>query len=173
MRKRIAIDQDQVLADLLGEWLQRYNNDYNDDLVKDDIKHWEWHDIVKPKCGRKIYDYLDSVDIFENLKVIENSIDAVKELSHIYDIFVVTSPWNMNNIKPKYDWLKQHFPFIDDKNYVFTKNKSIISADFMIDDKPENLEDFKGYKILFDAPHNQDISVFYRVKDWNEINLLL
>lgn len=173
MTIKIAVDQDQVLADLLEEWLNRYNNDYNDNLKKEDIIHWNWSDIVKLECGNKIYDYLDDTDMFENLKVIDDSVEVVKELSNGYEIFIVTAPWNVDNIKPKYKWLQKHFPFVDEKNYVFTRNKSIINADILIDDKPENLLGFKGFRILFDAPHNKTETRLNRVNNWLEIKEIL
>jgi len=166
---RIAIDQDQVLADLLSEWLRRYNNDYNDNLKKEQVNHWNWHDLVKPECGKKIYDYLDDPDLFESLPVIEDAQEVVKELSEKFDIFIVTAPWNMNNVIPKYKWLKKHFSFLDDRNFVFTRNKSIIDAEWLIDDKPSNLDDFAGSCILFDAPHNRDVTKYMRVLNWEEV----
>jgi 5'(3')-deoxyribonucleotidase len=57
MKKRIAFDQDQVLADLLTEWVSRYNTEYNDNLRPEDIKNWNWHNLVKPECGKKIYNH--------------------------------------------------------------------------------------------------------------------
>lgn len=170
-RLRIAIDQDQVLADLLGEWLRRYNNDYNDNLTKEQITYWNWHDLVKPECGRKIYNYLDDPDLFRSLPVIEGAREVVKALSQVADVFVVTSPWNINNVIPKYKWLKEHFPFLNEKNFVFTRNKGIVNADFMIDDKPSNFDDFMGIPLLFDAPHNRGEKRFMRVCNWKDVKI--
>lgn len=170
-RLRIAIDQDQVLADLLGEWLRRYNNDYNDNLTKEQITYWNWHDLVKPECGRKIYSYLDDPDLFRSLPVIEGAREVVKALSQVADVFVVTSPWNINNVIPKYEWLKEHFPFLNEKNFVFTRNKGIVNADFLIDDKPSNFDDFMGIPLLFDAPHNRGEKRFMRVCDWKDVKI--
>lgn len=168
-KKRIAVDQDQVLADLLGEWLYRYNNDYNDNLQKDQISTWDWHKLVKPECGKKIYSYLDDPDIFESLNVIDGSQEVVEELSERYEIFVVTAPWNINNVIPKYRWLKRHFPFIDERNYVFTRNKSIVGANWLIDDKVANFKGFNGISLLFDAPHNQTEKGYTRMLNWKMI----
>lgn len=167
--KRICVDQDQVLADILSVWIDRYNYDYLDNLSVADITDWDIHKFVVPKCGMKIYDYLNDPDLFESLPVIEHSQEVLEELSKKYEIFVCTAPWNEENVAPKYRWLRKHFPFINEDNYIFTRNKSILKADFLIDDKPENLECFDGYKIIFDAPHNQREKRFHRFNNWIDI----
>jgi 5'-nucleotidase len=167
--QRLAIDQDQVLADLLGEWVARYNYDYNDNLKPDDVIHWNWDGLVKPECGDKIYSYLDDPELFENLPIIDGSQQVVEELSKYYEIFVVTAPWNAENVVPKSKWLKQHFDFIPETNYVFTRNKSIVYADWLLDDKAQNFVGFSGTGLLFDAPHNRDVDGWIRLCNWQEV----
>ena len=36
----IAVDVDDVVADLITEWLKRYNHDYNDTKTPADITQW-------------------------------------------------------------------------------------------------------------------------------------
>jgi len=52
---------------------------------------------------------------------------------------------------------------------VFCGDKSIIRADYLIDDNPRQLERFSGTGILYDAPHNAMVTGFRRVKSWLEI----
>ncbi|OBG93863.1 hypothetical protein A9X05_09175 [Mycobacterium sp. E3298] len=167
MKKRIAIDQDQCLADILSEWLRRYNNEFNDNLKTCQMTHQNCHDITK--AGKQFYKYLDDPEFFESLPLIEGSIEAVRELSYTYEIFVVTAPYNPNNVEPKSNWLKKYFPFIKEDNYVFTRNKSIVNADWLIDDKPGNFEGFIGKALLFDAPHNRTETRYRRMRNWTEV----
>jgi 5'-nucleotidase len=170
MKQRIGIDMDQVLADLMTEWLNRYNADYNDNLKPEDITSWEFHMTVKPECGKRIYTYLDNPHMFSYLPVMDGAQDVVYELSKYFDIFVVTAVWNIGNVAPKYNWLRRYFPFLDEKNFVFTRNKSIVNADFLIDDKPSNFDGgFRGQGILFDAPHNRNENRYPRVHNWEEV----
>lgn len=168
-KKRLAIDQDNVIADLLEEWVRRYNNDYNDNLTPGQIDCWNWSHLCKPECGEKIYTYMDDPDLFLKLPVMEGSQEVLKELSYTYDIYIVTAPFNLNNVIPKYQWLKRHFPFLDEEKFVFTRDKSVIRAEYMIDDKPSNLETFVGNQILYTAPHNLNEECFYRVNNWVEV----
>ncbi|WP_431785854.1 5' nucleotidase, NT5C type [Paenibacillus lactis] len=172
-KKRLGVDQDNVIADLLSEWVRRYNNDYNDTLTPEQVDCWNWHHLCKPECGTKIYTYMDDPDLFLNLPVMEGSQEVLRELSYTYDVYIVTAPFNPNNVVPKYKWLKKHFPFLDEEKFVFTRDKSIVKAEYLIDDKPKNLETFQGTRILYTAPHNLDEERFYRVDNWDEIREIL
>jgi 5'-nucleotidase len=174
-RKRIGVDMDGVVADLHSEWLKRYNYDYNDNLKSEDVTMWNWHKLTHPNCQEKIYEYLDDPGLFENLPVIKGSQEVIEELSRSFDIYFITSPFNLNNIAPKYRWLKKNFGFIAEDRYIFTRDKSVFYGDYLIDDKPSNLVGFQGIKILYSAPHNKhnDNSEFIRAENWREIKRFL
>jgi 5'(3')-deoxyribonucleotidase len=69
----------------------------------------------------------------------------------------------------KYDWLKTHFPFINELNFVFCGDKSIIHADYLIDDTPKHLDTFVGEGLLFNALHNINAKGYQRVYNWKDI----
>jgi len=52
---------------------------------------------------------------------------------------------------------------------VFCGNKSILRADFLIDDQPKNLLRFEGQGLLYTAPHNVSATGFVRVDNWLEV----
>lgn len=76
-----------------------------------------------------------------------------------------------NSFTAKYEWLKEHFPFLSDLNFVFCGNKSIINADYLIDDSPRHFKDFKGQGVLFSAPHNKYKTDYVRVNNWEEVRV--
>ena len=76
---------------------------------------------------------------------------------------------HLNSFAAKYEWLKEHFPFISELNFVFCGDKSVINADFLIDDSPRHFKNFKGKGILFTAPHNIHEGSFLRVNNWGEV----
>ena len=39
----------------------------------------------------------------------------------------------------QYEWMHEHFPFIPDSHLVFCGDKSIIAADFLIDDNAHHV----------------------------------
>jgi len=172
-KKRLAIDMDGVLCDLTAVWLQQYNNDYNDNLTPEDATCWGLEKIVKSDCGKKIYNYLENGKIFGDLPVIKDSQRIVEELSKEYELFVVTTPFNNRSIEPKSFWLRKHFPMINPKHFVFTWSKSIVMADYMLDDKPSNFDGFVGTGILFEAPHNRNETRYKRALDWEHVKWFL
>jgi len=70
----------------------------------------------------------------------------------------------------KFEWLAANFPFIDWRQIVLCGDKSIIRAEYMIDDNIYHLRRFEGEKILFDSPHNRNVpDDVHRVHNWDEV----
>ena len=97
--------------------------------------------------------------------------DVLRALSDRFEIYIATQAMTVpNSLGPKYRWLQRHFPFIPPTQYVFCGNKSILRADYLIDDLPRNLERFEGAGLLFSAPHNLSATgPFTRVNNWQEV----
>jgi len=171
-KRIIAVDQDYVLAKLIQKWVKYYNTIFNDNLKVDDIKSWDVTKYVKPEAKEYMLNILNIHKFYRDLEVVEDSQRVLKKLFCNYEIIIVTDPFTRMSFKSKYDWLGENFPFIPPQNYVFTGNKSIIYADYLIDDGVHNLEKFKGYGLLFDAPYNKNENRFYKVKNWQDIENL-
>jgi 5'(3')-deoxyribonucleotidase len=177
LRKTIAFDQDQVLANLNKKWLACYNEDYNDNLTIEDLKYWDMTKNVKPECGARIFEYLHKHKFYRDLEVMEGAIEAVEKLSHKYDIAVATDAmFSRMSFKSKYDWILEHFSCISSRNIMLIGSKKYVWADFLVDDNPENLYDYMGNKpygyahgVLFDAPYNQENVYFPRMHNFDEI----
>ncbi|MDF9794801.1 5'(3')-deoxyribonucleotidase [Catalinimonas alkaloidigena] len=52
---------------------------------------------------------------------------------------------------------------------LFCGDKSIIQADYLIDDHPKNLLTFSSEPIIFTSPHNVDETRFLRANNWKEV----
>lgn len=168
----IAVDQDFVLAKLTQKWIKYYNTIFGDNLKFEDIKSWNIIEYVKPEAKEYMLNILNLHKFYRDLSVVEDSQRVLESLSREYDIFIVTDPFTRMSFKSKYDWLGEHFPFIPNKNYVFTGNKSIIHADYLIDDGVHNLEVFTGYGLLFESPYSEEEGRFFKVKNWQDIEHL-
>jgi 5'-nucleotidase len=167
--KTLLIDMDSVICDLMTEWHNRYNQDYNDHLTVDQLKCWNSEKYVKPECGLKIYDYLNEPGLFLNLQPLPNAIEVLERLHLEYDILIVTSSVS-NAFAEKERWVEKHLPFIGKYNLVFSHRKSMISGDLLFDDAPHNLIEFSStgrMAIAMDYPYNRDIDV-PRVTNWLE-----
>lgn len=167
MRKKIALDVDEVIADPIPKFLDAYEKYFGQQLKKEDYWGQKVYDLPN---ARHIRDVLYGKGFFRDLPVIENSQEVVKELSEKYDIYFTTSTMEFrNSLEDKYDWLVEHFPFIPPKQFVFVGDKSILQADYMIDDHASNLVDFTGKGLLYTASYNIHETRFTRVNNWLEI----
>jgi 5'-nucleotidase len=168
--QRICVDMDEVMADTLAEFLHRYNQTYDEDVTPEDVAGKGLWELAPPDRQQQIRDFLDAEDFFENLAVMPGSQEALRRLSARYEIFIATQAMSIpNSFGSKYRWLQRHFPFIPYAHYVFCGDKSILRAEYLIDDLPKNLLRFEGQGLLYTAPHNLTASGFTRVDNWEEV----
>ena len=172
-QKRICVDMDEVMADAVAEHLLRYNRDYQGNLTKEDLRgRWIW-DVVAADRHPRLTEYLHSDDFFDVLQVMPDSQRVLEALQCRYEIFIASAAMEVpTSFNGKYRWLAKHFPFIPATHIVFCGDKSILLADYLIDDNPRQLRRFSGAGILYDAPHNEAVTGFTRVHNWLEIESL-
>jgi 5'(3')-deoxyribonucleotidase len=108
------------------------------------------------------------------MSVIEGSQEVILALSKKYEIFIATAAMEFpTSFVHKYEWLKTHFSFIPWTHFVFCGDKSILQADYLIDDHVRNFKRFTGQGILFTSPHNVHDEWTPRVNNWQEVAALL
>ncbi|WP_318616342.1 5' nucleotidase, NT5C type [Sporosarcina sp. YIM B06819] len=167
--ERIAIDMDEVITHFSANCLELFNEEFNTDYTTEDLQGKLLVEL-DARFADKVDQYLANESFFLDLQVIRDSQEVIQKLSAHYDIYIVTAAMEFPaSLAPKYQWLKQHFSFLNDKNFVFCGDKSIIHADYLIDDTPSCLDTFTGQGILFTAPHNRDISGYTRLNNWQEV----
>jgi len=172
-RKRICVDMDEVMADAVAEHLIRYNRDHNVNLTKEDLRGKRFWQVVPERHHAILDDYLRAEDFFEDLDVMPDAPRVLAELQRHFEIFIASAAMEVpTSFNAKYRWLERHFPFIPHTHIVFCGDKSILLADYLIDDNPRQLEHFSGTGILYDAPHNANITGYTRVRSWLEIESL-
>lgn len=176
--KTIGIDLDDVLNNLVDEWiLNIYNTEYNDNLTIKDVIDWDVTKYIKPECGKRIYDILLRPNFFETLKPKMYAQEVTEKLSRKYDLYVITA-YSPQTVVNKVNWLGKNFPHINPKNIIFCNAKGLIKTDFLIDDGPHNILDYHNnggkHPIVFDRPWNGHLpSSYNRVKDWLQIEKML
>jgi len=151
----IAFDVDDTLANLVPAWLQAYNQAFDDELVLDNMVDWDVTKFVKPACGKRIFDFLEA-DLYNNVQPLPDARWAVETAREIARVIFVTSCYPVH-MGRKFKWLNDHGFKVSISDYVECTDKSLIRADVLIDDRPANLEAFKGgHKFLIDKPWNRD-----------------
>jgi 5'(3')-deoxyribonucleotidase/uncharacterized protein with PQ loop repeat len=167
-RLRIAIDMDEVMADALSEHLRRYNTAFGTRLGVSDLRGG-LEDSVPP-AHRGALDAMLDATFFEHLDVMPDCQDVVRELAARHEVFIATAAMDVPcSFDAKYRWLQRHFPFIPPSHIVFCGDKSVIDADYLIDDRARHFPRFKGRPLLFSAPHNRDETGYPRVSSWSDV----
>ena len=168
--QRICVDMDEVMADTLAEHLRRYNQTFDEEVTTGDLAGKGLWEITPLERQQQLRAFLDAEDFFEDLALMPDSQAVLQQLSSRFDIFIATQAMAVpNSLGSKYRWLQRHFPFIPPTNYVFCGDKSILRADYLIDDLPKNILRFQGQGLLYTAPHNLDATGFLRVDNWQQV----
>jgi 5'(3')-deoxyribonucleotidase len=164
---------DEVMADAVAEHLLRYNRDYSEQITKADLHgKWLW-DVVATEHHAVLEGYLRSDDFFEVLEVMADAQRVIERLQESYEVFIATAAMEVpTSFQAKYRWLGKYFPFISPSRIVFCGDKSILRADYLIDDNPRQLRRFHGEGILYSSPHNATVTGFTRVDDWLAVERL-
>lgn len=166
--KRIAIDMDEVIADFNAKHLELFNREYNENLTVQDLTGTRLR-LLRPHLQREILAYLREPSFFRDMEVMKDSQQVIRQLTEQYEVFITTAAMEFpTSFTAKYEWLREHFDFIDDMHYVFCGDKSVIHADYLIDDNVRHFDRFMGQGILFTAPHNVNETGYVRVDSWLE-----
>lgn len=168
--QRICVDMDEVMADTLAEHLRRYNQAFDEDITLEDLTGKGLWEVAPLDRQQQLRAFLDADDFFEDLPLMPDAQQVLKSLAAHFEIFIATQAMVVpNSFGPKYRWLQRHFPFVPPTHYVFCGDKSILRADYLIDDQPRNLLRFEGHGLLYTAPHNLTVTGFVRVNNWLEV----
>lgn len=170
----ILIDIDDTIIDTLGAWINYLNEKYNCTVTKEDVKCWDMSKTYTTLTKEQIYEPFSIADFWKTVKPKQRAAEYIKKLiDDGYRIYLCTST-HFANMQAKYEYaIQKYFPYIDWKDIILTEHKTLVKADYRIDDNSSYLIDGSGCKLLMAAPHNKNIAfdVFgmLRVNNWEEI----
>ena len=170
---RIAIDMDGVMADTTQQYINYYAQRYGVTIDKAVLNGQPETDGFPHDKG-VIRGFLYEPGFFRDKPVIKDSQEVIRALQDKYEVFIVSAAIEFpRSLNEKLLWLEEHFPFISWQNIVFCGSKTIVQAEYMIDDHVKNLQHFKGEGLMYTAPHNINITDYKRVNTWEEVSKLL
>ncbi|MBN3301822.1 NT5M protein, partial [Amia calva] len=172
------------LEDRRGFWVSTQYGQLRSDLCEKAISVWE------------------SQNFFIDLEPLPGAVEAVTEMSKLKntDVFICTSPIKKYNYCPyekgilncvtcrsldvcmvkvlsfsssQYAWVEKHFGHEFLEQIILTRDKTVVSADLLIDDKPDitGAEPNPSWEhILFTACHNKHLppsSCLRRLQSWS------
>lgn len=170
----ILVDLDNVMVDLNTIWVKYLNEMYGTDVKPDDITAWDMQKFFPTLTRSQIFKPFKNVKMWEEIEPIEGAQYYMQKLiDEGHQVYVCTSTF-YPYIDMKYrKVIRRLFPFIDWKNVIVTSNKSLINADVLIDDAPQNFGNWYEVSILFTAPHNKnidnDVLDLSRADNWKDV----
>jgi len=167
--ERIIIDMDEVIADPMGDMIDWYSKQYEQQVNHDQMLVGSWLKGFPEEHQQLVMDRLLSPGFFRNLPVMKDSVDVIRELNKKYEVFIVSAAMEFpNSLKDKLEWLLEHFSYLTWKQVVLCGDKKLIYGDYMIDDHVKNLKDFVGKKYLYTSAHNLRVTGYDRINNWQE-----
>jgi 5'(3')-deoxyribonucleotidase len=160
MIRRIGIDVDGVVADLLQEWLNRYNLEYDDRLTKADVTHYDLNRVVKPAARNAIYNMVANPTIYDGVKPIEGAAQAIRDFRAAGWKVVFVSHCFRRCYEQKLEWLAR-YGFLDyaweqgvrpHPDFIAARDKRWIDVSYLVDDHLQTVEEFSStgkHGILF------------------------
>jgi 5'(3')-deoxyribonucleotidase len=171
--KRIAIDMDEVVADTMARYLEIYNADFGLALTARHFHGRHVFEVIDEAHRPRAREYFQQESFFAGIPVMPGSPQVVRDLLARYEVFITTAAMDVPcSFAAKFQWLREHFPFIPTSNIVFCGDKSIIAADYLIDDNVRHLGNFHGEGIIYTAHHNVNETRFRRVNNWEDVRAL-
>lgn len=162
----ILIDLDDTVWILLDQWLKRYNEEYNDNVTRYDIKGWDLTPYIKKECGSKIYKYLEDPTLYDDVQLYDGAewgIGMLRKMGHRC-VFLSAGVH-----AGKLALLKKHNLIETEKDLIIAQDKSLVKGRFLVDDGMHNLKSFGGVGILMRRPHNESFSHPYIAENWKDV----
>ncbi|KAM9097661.1 5'(3')-deoxyribonucleotidase, mitochondrial isoform 3-T3 [Sarcophilus harrisii] len=108
----------------------------------------------------------ESKNFFIELEPLPGAVEAVKQMARLENthVFICTSPIKKYKYCPyeKYAWIEKHFGQEFLEQIVLTRDKTVVSGDLLIDDRPDitGAEPNPSWEhILFTACHNRHLQL--------------
>lgn len=178
---RISVDVDGVLAEQVVPILDRIRVKYGVTMRKEEIRSWnEPIPAANSNIEVEIEEALRNPAFILAMPVIEGAMDGLAALrAQGHEVVVVT-----NRVKDvdgtTQEWLVRQRACYHRYVNVSSQGKAAVTADLLVDDRPENVVEFvrsKRRAILFVQPWNEDFAStwahgrgpIYPARGWQEV----
>ena len=165
-KMRILIDMDGVIADFDGEFLKRWQERHPDKIYVPLTERTTFY--VKQQYPDELKSLVSEIVLepgfFRDMMPIDGGKEALFEMDRMgFEVFICTSPMSTykNCVLEKFEWVDRVLGPQWVKRIILTKDKTLVKADYLIDDKPEitGVEDTPSWEhTLYDRPYNRGIN---------------
>jgi 5'-nucleotidase len=177
---RILVDMDGVIADFDGEFLKRWRERYPDQYYVpfDQRTTFYIKDSYPEELKPLVAGILLEPTFFRDMMPMEDSIEALSKMEQMgFELFICSSPLSIykNCVLEKYEWVDKVLGADWVKRIILTKDKTLVKADYLIDDKPKitGVENTPIWEhIVYDRPYNKDVNNRRLTwENWKEVML--
>uniref|UniRef100_A0A0K8S112 5'(3')-deoxyribonucleotidase, cytosolic type n=1 Tax=Crotalus horridus TaxID=35024 RepID=A0A0K8S112_CROHD len=180
---RVLVDMDGVLSDFEGGLLRDFVASYPEEphvelAQRKGFLALDQYRRLREDLGEKIASVYESPGFFLSLQPIPGAIEAMHEMNEMpnTDVFICTSPIRKYEycISEKYRWVAQHLGPNFVGRLILTRDKTVVSADLLIDDKDtiKGVEPNPSWEhILFSCCHNKHLKLQpprRRLESWTD-----
>lgn len=163
---RILVDMDGVIADFDGEFLKRWQKRHPDKFFVPIEERGTFYvrDSYPDELKPLVTEILLEPSFFREMMPMDGAMEALSEMNEMgWEVFICTSPLSTykNCVLEKYEWVENHLGTDWIKRVILTKDKTLIKADYLIDDRPEitGVENIPSWEhILYDRPYNGEMN---------------
>jgi len=167
--KRLAFDMDRVIVDTYSGQKTWLADNYPEFMDQANGRYFR--EFLPESIFAELWDMLLEGHFFSTLEPMPGAVSTLEKLTKNYELLIVTAGTMFpNSCAPKIEWVKTHLPFFNHENVVLCSNKSLILADYLIDDQYKHLEHFTGKGILFSSSPTQAPVNCPIVKSWRDID---
>ncbi|MDQ3014829.1 MAG: 5'-3'-deoxyribonucleotidase [bacterium] len=175
--KIVLIDMDGPLADFEGRFLEIWKEKYPDShfISFEDRKSLHLISDYPPEYKEKIELIMQEEGFFSSLSPNLAAINAINEMVSIgYNVFICTAGIysNKNCLTEKKLWIEKYFGEKLARTTIFTKDKTLIRGNYLIDDNPNmgnGIVTPEWEHIIYDQPFNKNSIDKRRIKsDWSD-----
>lgn len=175
---RILVDMDDTLVELCKRFELIWKEKHPDLIC---IPAERQPTFYVEDCYPKEYvpllkEALKDPSLFVMPEATEGGLEAITEMrANGHEVFICTSPisYYQTCVLEKYQWVEKHFGYEWTKKIILTKDKTIVSGDILIDDKPEitGIAVPSWSHVLYDRLYNRHITNKRRLtwKNWKEV----
>ena len=137
----ILCDMDSIISDFYFQILEDHCFETGEDLPPEHIDTWD------KKIGKQtMIHYFGAPGFFRRLRPIEGAESVLKWLSdNGQEVVIVSSATLPNAPGEKLGWLAEHYPWLSKNRIIFAAEKWRVKGDFLIDDSPDNVSDYRKY----------------------------
>ena len=168
------VDADNVLNDLQEVVIKRFNDRYGTTYTMKDFDRYNVSECLNKNDAIKMQKMYGEHGLYDDVHPLSDAQGALQKLHKAgHEVYVVTDSIP-DTFGEKVNWIKFHFPMIDNAHIIAMKHKWLFKCDAMVEDNLDNLLGAPYYeRICFDYPWNRHVHDaaydIHRVSSWENI----